>query len=176
MKKTIDTTLINEQIRAEKVQVISHTGENLGTMSSFKALQLAREVELDLVQLSVKDDVPLVKIMDFGKNVYEKKKKVAESKKKAKVIKIKEIKFRPKIGEHDYQTKVNQGAKFLTEGNKLKVTLMFRGREIQTSEERGNELFDRITVSLLAAGVEEVAHEKDVRGGSFWTRIYFVKK
>ena len=123
--------LINEQIRAPKVQLINHLGENVGIVNRNEALRLAEEAELDLVLLSQtgKDNVPVVKIMDCGKVLYEKKKKQAEAKKKQKVIQVKEIKIRPTIGEHDYQTKINHVMEFLHEGKHVKITIFFKGRE-----------------------------------------------
>src|SRR5882724_1528488 len=98
--------LINQQIRAENVQLITQDGENVGLVSRNQALRQAEEAGLDLVLIAAKDDVPVVKIMDFGKVLYEKKKKTIEAKKHQKVIQIKEIKMSPKIGDHDYQTKI----------------------------------------------------------------------
>lgn len=175
MKKKDHALLINDQIIASKVQVISADGENLGEMPTSKALQLAQSLSLDLVMLNDKETIPLVKVMDFGKSLYEKKKKFSEGKKKQKVIKVKEIKMRPKIGEHDYQTKLNQGIKFLQEGNKLKVTLMFRGREAHSKEERGAAMFLRVDETLGKADLGSVAHENDAKAGPFWSRIYYIK-
>lgn len=176
MKKKTDQQLINENIRAFKVRVISDEGENLGVLSRDAALELAKEKSLDLVLLSDKDDeIPLAKIMDFGKSLYIKKKKMAEGKKKQKVVKVKEVKMRPKIGAHDYMTKLNQGVKFLKAGNKLKVTLMFRGREMETRHAVGNALFDRVSQTLSELGVDNLVQEKDSSVGSFWSRIYTIK-
>lgn len=176
MKKKTEQQQINENIKAFKVRVISDTGENLGVLSRSQALDLAREKELDLVVLSDKDETPLVKIMDFGKSLYIKKKKLAEGKKKQKVVKIKEIKLRPKIGEHDYMTKINRGAKFLNDGNKLKVTLMFRGREMETKRAVGAEFFNRIDESLAQLGFSSnLIKEKDSSAGPFWSRVYSLK-
>lgn len=167
---------MNEKIRAFKLRVISDNGENLGILSRDRALDIAREKELDLVMLSDKnDEIPLVKIMDFGKSLYIKKKKMSEGKKKQKVIKIKEIKIRPKIGQHDYMTKINQGVKFLNAGNKLKVTLMFRGREMETRRSVGSALFNKVTNTLEELGVKQLVQEKDSTAGPFWSRIYLLK-
>lgn len=175
MKKKTEKQLINENIRAYKVRVISDDGENLGVLSRDAALSLAQEKSLDLVMLSDDEEAPLVKIMDFGKSLYLKKKKAAEGKKKQKVVKIKEIKMRPKIGQHDFMTKIKQGAKFLSAGNKLKVTLMFRGREMQTRQEVGRELFERITQAFEEQGLKNIVQEKDSTAGPFWSRIYLLK-
>ena len=124
----------------------------------------------------VREGVPVVKIMDFGKALYAKKKKQAEAKKSQKVIQVKEIKIRPKIGEHDYQTKMNQAIQFLKDGKRLKVTLMFKGREIVLQQERGKELFDKVDKSFQDAGLAHVVQEKDSRMGQLWSRIYYLKK
>ena len=175
MKKKDHKNLINDQIVASDVHVIAADGENLGKMSLSKALETAKSVRLDLVKLNDEDGIPLVKIMDFGKTLYEKKKKFSENKKKQKTIKVKEIKMRPKIGVHDYDTKVNNGIKFLKDGNKLKVTLMFRGREAHTKEERGSAMFERVSETLKKAELGNVVCESEARSGPFWTRIYFIK-
>jgi len=168
---------INEQIRSSKVQVISHTGDNLGVIDRSEGIMLAKNEGLDLVQISPegKEGIPVAKIMDFGKEIYAKKKKMAESKKKQKVIKIKEIKLRPKIGEHDYQTKLNQGIQFLKDGMRLKVTLMFRGRENVSKAELGPALFDKVTASFRKNGLDNVLQEQDAKAGQFWSRVYFLK-
>ena len=175
MKNKTETQLINEQIKAYKLRVISEDGENLGIMARDAALSLARQKELDLVMLSDKDEIPLVKIMDFGKSLYIKKKKMAEGKKKQKVIKVKEIKMRPKIGEHDYLTKINQAIGFLQEGHKLKVTLVFSGREVESMRDVGNEFFDQVDKTFAERGLIDLVHEKDASAGRFWSKIYYLK-
>lgn len=172
-----DAALINEQIRFPRVQLITHDGQNIGVVARFDALRMAREAGLDLVLIaeSGADGVPVVKIMDFGKTLYAKKKKQSEAKKHQKVVQIKEIKIRPKIGEHDYQTKLNQAIKFLHEGKKLKITLVFKGREAAQLKERGSGFFAKIDADLQAAGLS-IMHEKDSRLGGLWTRLYFLKK
>jgi len=169
---------INEDIRANQVQLINQDGENVGVVSRREALKLAQEADLDLVQIaeSGSKGVPVVKIMDFGKVLYERKKKHVEAKKKQKVIQIKEVKLRPKIGEHDYQTKMKRGLEFLNAGKHLKVTLMFRGREIASKHERGQELFERIEKTFEEHGIlDKLVREKDSRAGQFWSRVYYVK-
>jgi translation initiation factor IF-3 len=175
LKNKTETQLINEQIKAHKLRVISEEGENLGIMIRDAALNLARQKELDLVLLSDKDEIPLVKIMDFGKSLYVKKKKLAEGKKKQKVIKIKEIKMRPKIGEHDFQTKLNQSVGFLQEGHKLKVTLVFSGREIEGMHTLGNDFFNQVDQALAERGLVDLVHEKDASAGRFWSKLYYLK-
>lgn len=175
MKNKADTQLINEEIRAFKMRVISESGENLGILSRDQALDLARQSDMDLVLLSDKDEIPLVKIMNFGKSQYTKKKKLAEGKKKQKIVKIKEIKMRPKIGIHDYMTKVNQGVGFLQEGHKLKLTLVFSGREIDAMRTVGAEFFNQVDQSLAQKGLVDLACDKDAATGRFWSRIYYLK-
>lgn len=170
--------LINDRIRAPRVQVITHDGENVGVITRDRALLMAREANLDLVLLaeSGSEGVPVAKIMDYGKMLYEKKKKQAEAKKHQKVIQVKEIKFRPKIGEHDYQTKINHAIQFLKSGKRVKVTLAFRGRENITKGERGPELFQKIDDSFAQHGLSDnLVTEQESRMGQFWSRVYYIK-
>ena len=176
MKKTSRKNLINEQIVAENVQLISVDGENLGIVPLRKALELARVCQLDLVLLDEQDgQTPLVKVMDFGKNLYAKKKKLAEGKKKQKVVKTKELKMEPKIGLHDYQTKINQGIKFLETGNKLKITLTFRGRLASLRDQKGAEMFAQVEQSFQDAGLINVVQESDMKTGNHWSIVYYLK-
>ncbi|MCX5921986.1 MAG: translation initiation factor IF-3 [Candidatus Dependentiae bacterium] len=169
--------LMNEQIRAVTMQMIDHEGVNVGVVPRAQALRMAEEAGLDLVLLSEgKDGVPVVKIMNLGKVLYEKKKKQSESKKHQKVIQVKEIKLSPKIGEHDYQTKMNQAIQFLKDGKRLKVTLFFKGRENVLKHERGTELFEKINKSFDDAGLtKNLVQEKDSKLGQYWSRIYYLK-
>lgn len=178
MKDKNDTTqLVNEEIRAPKVQVINEDGQNVGVISRDEALRIAKAAELDLVLVADKgqEGFPVAKVMDFGKVLYAKKKKQAEAKKHQKTVQVKEIKMRPKIGEHDYLTKVKQGIQFLKDGKHLKITLMFRGREAATSQERGAEMFDKITQAFQDAGLTNIVLDKEVKTNAFWFRIYFAK-
>jgi translation initiation factor IF-3 len=170
--------LINQQIRAENVQLITQDGENIGTISRNQALRQAEEAGLDLVLIAQtgKEGIPVVKIMDFGKVLYEKKKKTIEAKKHQKVIQIKEIKMSPKIGEHDYQTKIKQAVQFLTSGKRVKITLSFRGREMATKEARGSELFAKIQKSFEENDwASNLVQEQDSKMGKMWSRIYYLK-
>jgi translation initiation factor IF-3 len=169
---------INERIRAPKVQLITEKGENLGVVSRTQALQLAQEAHLDLVMIaeSGKDGVPIVKIMDHGKAIYEKKKKLAESKKHQKVIQIKEVKISPKIALNDYNTKMKQVVQFLRDGKRVKITLIFRGRERAMRDERGQELFDKIDQTFIDDHLmDSLVKEKDAKLGALWSRVYYIK-
>jgi len=176
--KKENVPLINQQIRAENVQLITKDGENIGVVSRSQALRQAEEAGLDLVLIaqSGKDGIPVVKIMDFGKVLYEKKKKTLEAKKHQKVIQIKEVKMSPKIGDHDYQTKLKQAVQFLTSGKRVKITLSFKGREMATKEMRGSELFAKIEKSLGEYDwAENLVHEQESKMGKMWSRIYYLK-
>ena len=168
---------INDKIRATRIQVIAQDGENVGIISLDEALKLARQAELDLVMVAEqgRDGVPVAKIIDHGKVLYAKKKKQVESKKHQKVIQIKEIKLRPKIGEHDYQTKLKQACQFLKDGKHVKVTLVFRGREMATIRERGFEMFNKVMLTFQEHGLTNLHQEKESKAGTQWSRIYAVK-
>lgn len=174
------TQPINENIRFPRVQLITGEGQNIGVVSRDEALRAAQHAGLDLVLIAEKgnEGYPVTKIMDFGKLLYEKKKKQGEAKKKQKTIQVKEIKLRPKIDVHDFQTKMNQAVQFLKDGKHLKVTIAFRGREIITKEERGSQMFDKINAFLetndLKPGVN-LMQEKDLKMGQLWSRTYYMK-
>ena len=122
--------LLNEDIQAPEVRLISDTGEQLGLMSSEEALKIAVEKEMDLVMIAPGSKPPVCKIMDYGKYRFEQAKREKEAKKNQRVIEIKEIRMSPSIGDNDFNTKLRAGQKFLSEGNRLKVTIRFRGREM----------------------------------------------
>ena len=128
--KTISELMINEQIRDKEVRLIGSDGEQLGIMSARDAMKLAREAELDLVKIAPNAKPPVCKIIDYGKYRYELARKEKEAKKKQKTIDIKEVRLSPNIDTNDLNTKVNQARKFLSKGDKVKVTLRFRGREL----------------------------------------------
>lgn len=148
---------INERIRAPQIRVISPEGEQLGILTPFDALARAREFGLDLVEVAPGVDPPVCKIMDYGKYRYEESKKEHKSKKKQAVVVLKEVKLRPKTEEHDLGHKAKQAKLFLEEKCKVKVTVMFRGREI-THPEQARVLIDKL-LSLLGedAVVEQSA-------------------
>ena len=122
--------LLNEDIQAPEVRLISDTGEQLGLMSAEDALKIAVEKEMDLVMIAPGSKPPVCKIMDYGKYRFEQAKREKEAKKNQRVIEIKEIRMSPSIGDNDFNTKLRAGQKFLSEGNRLKVTIRFRGREM----------------------------------------------
>ena len=128
--KTISELFINEQIRDKEVRVIGEDGEQLGIMSSKEAQKLADEAGLDLVKIAPTAKPPVCKIVDYGKYKYEQTRREKEAKKKQKVIEIKEIRLSPNIDTNDLNTKMNAARKFLSKGDKVKVTLRFRGREM----------------------------------------------
>jgi translation initiation factor IF-3 len=138
-----DRTNINQEIRARQVRVIDPEGTQLGVITIEQALASAAEFGLDLVEVSPNADPPVCKIMDYGRYRYEQTKKKHEAKKKQATFKLKEIKVRPKTGEHDLQTKVGHIKDFLGKKDKVKVTVMFRGREIALSQ-MGMEVLQKI--------------------------------
>ena len=137
----------NEEIRTREVQLIDQTGHNHGTVDTLKALSMAQEAGLDLVEISPNNNPPVVKILDVGKYKYQAQKKAAEARKKQKVVEVKEIKFRPMIDDHDYDVKMRAMKRFFEEGDKVKVTLRFRGREM-AHQELGTKLLDRVKEDL----------------------------
>ena len=145
---------MNRAIRASQIRLIDHEGGNVGLISPYDAMEMAEEVGLDLVEISPNADPPVCKIMDFGKFKYEQQKKAAEAKKKQKVTEIKELKFRPNIDPHDYDVKMKSVSKFLGEGNKVKVTLRFRGREM-AHQDLGRVLLERISDDIEEMGKVE---------------------
>ena len=153
-----DSLRINEEIHIREVRVTSATGEQLGIMQTRDALRLAEEQHLDLVEVAPKAKPPVCRIMDFGKYRYEQQKREKEAKKKQKVITIKEVKLRPHIEQHDFDVKVKNALRFVEEGNKVKVTIMFRGREM-SHQELGREVLHRVAETLK----DLVAIERDVK-------------
>ncbi len=142
---------INEEIRGKEVRLISSEQEQLGIVPVRDALRMAQEQELDLVEIAPNAKPPVCRIMDFGKYKYEQSKREKEARKKQKIISVKEVKVRPNIEDHDLEVKTKNALKFLTEGDKVKVTLMFRGREMAHAE-LGKKLLKRV-----ADATEEVA-------------------
>jgi translation initiation factor IF-3 len=146
-----DLPQINERIRFPKIRAIDTDGTQLGIISPQEALRIAEEKELDLVLVSDKADPPVCRIMDYGKYKFELEKKAREQRKKQHTADVKEVKMRYKIEDHDYQVRVNQAVRFLKDGDKVKATITFRGREIQHSD-LAEELLKR-----MATDLEEIA-------------------
>ncbi|HOC45432.1 MAG: translation initiation factor IF-3 [Syntrophorhabdaceae bacterium] len=160
--KDFKDTNVNERIRVREVRLIDENGEQLGIVSTSEALRLAREKELDLVEVSGKSAPPVCKIMDYGKYKYQLQKKAQEAKKKQAVIQIKEMKLGLKIEEHDFQFKMKHLREFLEEGHKLKIIIMFRGREI-LHVAMGEKLAQKVVDSLKDVGELEQRSKFDGR-------------
>ena len=143
---------INRQIRAREVFVIDAEGKQRGIMSTFDAVMLAEEVGMDLVEVSPNAKPPVCKILDFGKYRYEQEKRLRDAKRNQTVVKIKEIRMQPKIERHDLETKSKFISEFLGEGNKVKVSIRFRGRELAHTE-LGKVVLDKILAKLTELGV-----------------------
>ncbi len=147
---TRDGPRVNEEIRVPQVRLIDQDGEMIGVMSAREALIRAYDVGLDLLEISPNAVPPVVKILDYGKYKYEQQKKANEARKRQKVVEIKEIKVRPNIDDHDYDVKMRQAKDFISEGDKVKVTLRFRGREM-AHQDLGLKVLDRIRTELSEA-------------------------
>ena len=145
---------INEKIRAREIRVIDENGEQLGILAPFEAMKLARERGLDLVEVSASAVPPVCRIQDYGRFLYEKEKSERAAKKKQKVITVKEVKFSVTVDEHDYQTKKNKAVHFLVDGDKVKASLRFRGRQM-AHRELGYAIINRLIQDLGDAGVVE---------------------
>ena len=153
---------INDRIRAREVRLVGADGEQIGVKPLPEALHIAREHDLDLVEVAPNANPPVCKIMDFGKFKYEQDVRRKESRRKASNVVIKEMKFRPKIDEHDYTTKTKHVERFLNEGSKVKITIMFRGREM-AHPELGKKILDRIAEQVKDVGNVEAAPRVDGR-------------
>ncbi|MBV9970759.1 MAG: translation initiation factor IF-3 [Xanthobacteraceae bacterium] len=138
-----DGPRVNEDIRVREVHLIDKDGSNRGNVSISEALAIAQEAGLDLVEISPNATPPVCKLLDFGKYKFQEQKKQAEARKKQKVVEVKEIKFRPMIDDHDYDVKMRAMQRFFEEGDKVKVTLRFRGREM-AHQELGARLLERV--------------------------------
>ena len=145
----------NERIRALDVQVIGSDGGNLGAMPLNKAIELAKQEDLDLIEISPNANPPVCKIMDMGKYKYDLQKKANQAKKKQKIVSLKEIKLRPGTETHDYEFKVKNAKKFIAKGDKVKFTIRFKGRELQHSH-LGNELMTKIKEDMKDIGKVEL--------------------
>jgi translation initiation factor IF-3 len=145
---------VNERIRAQEVRVIGQDGSQLGIVPLKKALDLAAEEELDLVEVAPNANPPVCKIMDYGKFKYQQSKRSQEAKKKQTVIQVKEVKVRPKTDEHDLQVKIRHIRRFLGQKDKAKVTIVFRGREIAYTDQ-GMKILERIEEELREEAIIE---------------------
>ena len=145
---------VNERIRAREVRVIDESGTQLGILPPYEALRLARERGLDLVEVSPNAVPPVCRIQDYGRYLYEKEKSERAARKRQKVITIKEVKFSVTVDEHDYQTKKNQAVRFLGEGDKVKASLRFRGRQM-AHRDLGYNIINRLIQDIGDAGVVE---------------------
>jgi translation initiation factor IF-3 len=139
---------VNEEIRSREVQLIDQTGHNHGPVDIKFALEKAQEAGLDLVEIAPNSEPPVCKLLDYGKYKFQAQKKAAEARKKQKVVEVKEIKLRPMIDDHDYDVKMRSMQRFFEEGDKVKVTLRFRGREM-AHQELGYKLLDRVKGDTL---------------------------
>ena len=153
-KRAAQRPPINENITAREVRLIGAEGEHIGIVSIQEAMAVAEEAKLDLVEISPDAEPPVCRVMDYGKHVFEKKKQQAVARKNQKQIQIKEIKFRPGTEEGDYKVKLRNLIRFLSDGDKAKVSLRFRGREM-AHQELGMELLKRVEQDLLEYGTVE---------------------
>ena len=149
--------MINEQIRDKEIRLIGENGEQLGIMSAREAMKLAQEADLDLVKIAPKAQPPVCKIIDYGKYRYELARKEKEAKKKQKTVEVKEVRLSPNIETNDLNTKVNNAKKFISKGNKVKVTLRFRGREMAHVQQSKHILDDFAKMLEDVAVVEKAA-------------------
>jgi translation initiation factor IF-3 len=145
---------INDRIRAREIRVIDENGEQLGILAPFEALKIARERGLDLVEVSPNAVPPVCRIQDYGRYLYEKEKSDRAARKKQKVIVVKEVKFSVTVDEHDYQTKKNQAVRFLGEGDKVKASLRFKGRQM-AHRDLGYKIINRLILDIGDAGLVE---------------------
>ena len=146
--------MINEQIRDREIRLIGEDGEQLGIMSAREAMKIAQEAELDLVKIAPAAKPPVCKIIDYGKYKYEQARKEKEAKKKQKTVEVKEVRLSPNIDTNDLNTKINNAKKFISKGNKVKVTLRFRGREM-AHVQQSKHILDDFSETLADVAVVE---------------------
>ena len=149
--------MVNEQIRDREIRLIGEDGEQLGIMSAREAMKIAQEAELDLVKIAPAAKPPVCKIIDYGKYKYEQARKEKEAKKKQKTVEVKEVRLSPNIDTNDLNTKINNAKKFISKGNKVKVTLRFRGREMAHVQQSKHILDDFAETLADVAVVEKPA-------------------
>jgi translation initiation factor IF-3 len=157
-----DTTRVNERIRVPEVRVIGDDGQQIGVMKTDEALRYAQDRDLDLVEVAAEARPPVCRVLDYSKYKYEQAQKVKAAKKHQQQIVIREIKFRPKIAQHDYDTKKGHVERFLRHKDKVKITIMFRGREV-THPERGRMILDRLAEELAELAIIEQRPNLDGR-------------
>ena len=157
-----DSTRINERIRVPEVRLIDESGKQVGVMQTEKALSYAQERDLDLVEVAPEARPPVCRVLDYSKYKYEQAQKAKAARKHQTSINVREIKFRPKIAEHDYDTKKGHVERFLRHKDKVKVTIMFRGREV-THPERGTMILERLAEELAELGQVEQRPQQDGR-------------
>jgi len=157
-----DTTRTNERIRVPQVRLIDEQGQQVGVLSRDEALAYARERELDLVEVAPEARPPVCRVLDYSKYKYEQEQKQKQARKHQQNINIREIKFRPKIAENDYETKRGHVERFLKHRDKVKITIMFRGREV-THPERGEMILNRLAEELAGLAVVEQRPTQDGR-------------
>jgi translation initiation factor IF-3 len=151
---------VNERIRAREIRVVDDEGKQLGIMPPYEAIKIARERGLDLVEVSPTANPPVCRIINYGKYLYQQSKREHEARKNQRSIELKEVKFRPRTGAHDFETKRNQIARFLEEGSKVKATVMFRGREM-AHRNLGWEMMDRLVKDLGELVVVEIRPKQE---------------
>lgn len=157
-----DQTRINERIRVSKVRLIGAEGEQIGVVDTEEAMKIARDADLDLVEVAPDSRPPVCRLLDYSKYKYEQEQKAKQAKKHQHQVNVREIKLRPKIADHDYETKKGHVIRFLNKRNKVKVTIMFRGRE-QAHPERGRALLDRLFGDLGDLATIEQAPQQEGR-------------
>jgi translation initiation factor IF-3 len=163
---------INERIRVKEIRVIDDEGGQLGIMTPEAALEIAQEKGLDLVEVAPTSTPPVCRILDYGKYIYEQNKKHHEAHKKQRQVHLKEVKFRPKTHDHDYEFKKKHIVRFLNQGDKVKVVIMFRGRERQYLD-RGRKILERVRDELEGIGIVESPPRYE---GHFMSMIMSAKK
>ncbi len=154
---------MNERITSDEIRLIGADGGNVGVVTPARGMELADEAGLDLVEISPNANPPVCKVMDFGKYKYEQQKREAEARKKQKIIEIKEIKFRPNTDTHDYDVKMRNVYKFLANGDKVKITMRFRGREM-AHQNLGLQLLLRVKDDVLAAEAGQIENHPKLEG------------
>ncbi|MFP4417530.1 MAG: translation initiation factor IF-3 [Chitinivibrionales bacterium] len=160
--RTEDRTRINDMIRVPQIRVINQDGESIGIITTAEAQQMATEAGLDLVEVAPNATPPVCRIMDYGKYKYEKSKKAKEAKKKQHTVHLKEIKFHPKTEEHDYSFKMDHARKFLLKGDRVKATVVFRGREI-THIDFGRKILERFNEDISDIATSEQLYRMEGR-------------